>query len=288
VPVPHRISAPLWLEAAGAHPVYVSVPGRLETAIEPGTTVAAGQTLGNLVSPEIELQVSDLTGEVKRKELHLKNLRLILSDDPSAGPLIPAEEKSLQDLQQRLAQWRRDQERLLLKSPAAGIVLPPPVSNALPPVATRLAGWRGTPLDSQNRGCYLETGSLVCLVGDPARLEAILVVEQSAVPFVSAGQAVRLRINQGPVGVVTGKITDLAKTDADDIPAPLAQALDLPLARDPAAGARTAETYYQARVALDSHTAPLMVGMHGQAKIIAAWEPLGRRVWQYLQRTFRV
>jgi hypothetical protein len=31
-----------------------------------------------------------------------------------------------------------------------------------------------------------------------------------------------------------------------------------------------------------------MVGMHGQAKIIAAWEPLGRRIWRYLQRTFRV
>ena len=77
--------------------------------------------------------------------------------------------------------------------------MPPP-----PKDQTRLAAWHGTPLDSQNRGCYLETGTLVCQVGDPSRLEAMLVIDQSAVAFVRAGQQVRLRIDQGPVHIVTG------------------------------------------------------------------------------------
>jgi putative peptide zinc metalloprotease protein len=288
VPLPHRISAPLWIESAAAQSIYVTTPGRLINAVPAGVTVREHQPIGKLVSPEVELQVAELTAEVKRKELHLKNLRLILADDPSVAPLIPAEEKSLADAQQRLVQWQREQERLILKSPTAGTVLPPPILRESDADPKRLTHWRGTPLDPYNRGCYLETGSLVCLVGDPAALEAILVIEQSAVPFVTEGQTVRLRVNQGPVTTITGNITELAKTDAEDIPAPLAQALDLPLSRDRTAGARPAETYYQARVKLNPHTAPLLIGMHGHAKIIAPWQPLAPRLWRYLQRTFRV
>jgi hypothetical protein len=38
---------------------------------------------------------------------------------------------------------------------------------------------------------------------------------------------------------------------------------------------------------LPPDSGPLLVGMHGQAKILAEWQPLGIRFVRYLQRTFR-
>lgn len=288
VPLPHRIHAPLWLEPEGAEPVYVSVPGTLHDAVAAGTPVQAGEQLGKLVSPEVELQAAELASEVARLEMQLKNLRLMQADDPSAAPLIPAAAKALDDARERLAQVERDRERLMLRAPAEGTVLPPTALAPSTATADRLAGWQGTPLDPHNRGCYLETGTLVCLVGNPGRLEALLAIEQSEVSLVRVGQRVRVRIEQAPVLVMTGTIKELAKTDAGDLPTPLAHTLDLPMQDAGPQGSRAAGTYYQARIAFDPHEAPLLVGMHGDAKVLADWEPLAFRLWRYVQRTFRL
>jgi putative peptide zinc metalloprotease protein len=287
VPLPHRIAAPTWLEPAGAQPVYVSVPGRIVTALAPGSVVKAGEEIAHLESDEISRQVAALAAAASQQELRLANLRLLQADDPTAGPQIPAAEKSLDDARQQLAQWREDQARLRLSAPVAGTVLPPPIVDS-PRGDKNLAGFRGTPLDPENRGAFLPEGTLVCLVGDPARLVAMLVIEQSDVAFVRVGQRVRIRIDQGPVIVLNGKISELARADADDLPERLAGALDLALHRDGRDGKQTVHTYYQARVELHEHHAPLAVGMHGQAKILANWEPLAPRLWRLVQRTFRL
>ncbi len=288
IPVPHRISAPAWLEPDGAQSVYVFVEGSVQDTIRPAATVASGEMLARLTNPEVDLRVTMLTNEVSQEQLRLNNLKLLLNDDPSVAPLVPAAEKSVQDAQDRLQQARTDQARLILKAPRAGTVIPPPVVAPPPNDSRRLAAWNGTPLDHNNRGCFLETGTLFCQIGDPSQVEAMLIIEQSEVPFVQVGQSVRLRIDQGPVRVVTGTISELAKSDARDIPPPLSRALDLPLRQDGKMGPRAAATYYQARVKLEPTPSLLTVGMHGQAKILADWAPLGSRLLRWLQLAFRV
>jgi putative peptide zinc metalloprotease protein len=288
IPLPHRIAAPAWLEADGAETVYVSIAGRVQDSIRPAVGVKKDDPLVHLQSAEVALRVADLASEVSQEKMRLTNLRLLLNDDATVAPMVPAAEKTLQDAQDRLQQAREDQERLVLKSPRDGSVLPPP--SVAPPTAEsrRLATWHGTPLDEGNRGCFLETGTAFCQIGDPNQMEAMLVIEQSDIPFVRAGQRVRLRIEQGPVGIVTGTIAEVAKTDAGDIPDPLAKLLDLPLRRDAQTGLKAAATYYQARVKLEPSDLPLAVGMHGQAKILADWQPLGTRLLRWLQLTFRL
>src|SRR5205085_2508627 len=194
----------------------------------------------------LALRVADLESEVNQQKLRVANLRLLLNDDQSVSPLIPAAEKSLQDALDRLQQVRTDQDRLVLRSPRDGTVLPPPAITSQAADSRRLATWRGTPLDTSNRGCFLETGTALCQIGDPNVMEAMLVIEQSEIPFVRAGQRVRLRIAQGPVRVVSGTVGEVAKTDAGDFPDPLAKLLDLPLRRDANKGFKAAATYYQA------------------------------------------
>jgi putative peptide zinc metalloprotease protein len=288
IPLPHRIAAPAWLEADGAETVYVSIAGHVQDAIRPAVSVKKDEPLVHLQSADVLIRLADLESEASQEKLRLKNLRIMLNDDPTVAPLIPAAEKSLEDAQVRLQQAREDQDRLILKSPRDGSVLPPPEIAAPIADSRRLTGWHGTPLDEGNRGCFLETGTAFCQIGDPNRMEALLVIEQSEISFVRLGQRVRLRIDQGPAGIVTGTVSEVAKTDAGDIPDPLARLLDLPLRRDAKTGLATAATYYQARVKLEPSDLPLAVGMHGQAKILADWQPLGTRLLRWLQLTFRL
>ncbi len=61
--------------------------------------------------------------------------------------------EAVHDLEQQLAQRRADSERLILRAPRAGVVLPPPRSES-PPDRGALSAWSGSPLDEQNRLSY--------------------------------------------------------------------------------------------------------------------------------------
>jgi hypothetical protein len=45
-------------------------------------------------------------------------------------------------------------------------------------------------------------------------------------------------------------------------------------------------TSYQARAALDDDTGLMVQGLRGTARVSADWQPLGKRAWRYLMRTF--
>lgn len=278
VPFPHRVAAPLWLEADGAQPLYAAMPGVLREAVAAGTSVKRGDVLLKLVSPELDLQVADLARESAAQELRLKNLRILAAEDGAVAPQIPAAHKARTSAEENLKQRRADQAQLTIAAPRDGVLLPPP-GVAAQDDAKRLAGRRGTPLDPANRGCRVEAGELLGLVGEPNRVTATLVIDQADVPQVRIGQRVRFWIDHGPAQVLTGRITDLARADAEDLSPAQARALDLP-AND------AARTYYQARVQLDATQAPLRIGMHGQARILADWRPPLVTLWQWLQRTF--
>jgi hypothetical protein len=49
---------------------------------------------------------------------------------------------------------------------------------------------------------------------------------------------------------------------------------------------RPMTTSYQARAAIDDNTGLMVQGLRGTARISADWQPLGKRAWRYLMRTF--
>ena len=53
----------------------------------------------------------------------------------------------------------------------------------------RLPGWTGSPLAPKNLGAAYTDGELICRIGDPAELEALLVVDQADIDLVDAAMA---------------------------------------------------------------------------------------------------
>ena len=286
VPLPFRVTAPVVLEPQDVHLVYVSVPGTLVKSAPAGATVEPGQRLAQLANLDVLMQVEELTGRRNQQRLHLKNLEFRLAQDPSAGPQIPAAKEALADIEERLRELHRDRQQLILTAPAGGTVLPPPSLQARPYAPGQLDLWWGSPLEDRNLGCHLETGTLFALVGDPSRLEAILVIDQSDMKFVRAGQRVRIQLNELPGNVLQGTIAEIARTDLKVAPRELAGGKDLLTRIDKLGVRRPLETSYQARVMLDDHGHNLLTGARGRAKILADSQPLGRRLYRYLRRTF--
>jgi putative peptide zinc metalloprotease protein len=286
VPLPHRISAPVVLEPAGARRVYITVSGSLAETSEVGKSVEAGDVLARLENLDEVKEIAQLTGLRDQQRLRVENLDRRRNNDPVAEQHLPAAKESLVDLEDRLAQRIKDRARLSLKSPIAGSVLPPRGQHTPTPPG-ELASWKGTPLDPANLGSFLETGTLFCLVGDPDQLEAVLVIDQADVEFVRTGQTVRLALDQAPGLILTGRVADIAKIDLKVAPPELVTGGELPTLTDESGVARPISASYQARVTLDEHSQRLLLGASGWAKINVAPLSLGQRVYRYVSRTFR-
>ena len=287
IPLPFRVSAPAVLQPRDAQHVYVVVPGSLAESVSAGEMVEKGQPLARLVNLDVRQAIVELTGKRDLARLELENLGLRLADDPSVAPRIPAAREALADIEARLDERERDHDRLVLRAPVGGTVLPPPRRPPRSYSPGRLDSWEASPLDERNLGCHLETGALYCLVGDPDDLEASVVLDQADVKFVRAGQRVRLKLDQLPGRVLGGTITEIAKTDLKVAPRELAKGEELPVRVDDQGIPRPVETSYQARVALDDHDARLLPGTRGRAKILAEPQSLARRLYRHLGRTFR-
>jgi len=287
IPIPRRVTADLVLEAPAAPRVYVPVAGRLEHMVASGTAVHSGDVLARLSDPRLRREVEKTLGERNQAEKHLAQLEVRRAEDPEAAAQIPAAREALEGLARRLKQQESDEARLVLKSPADGVVLPPPSRITRDVKRPDLPSWQRTPLDDFNIGCWLETGTLLCQVGDPPRVEPVLLVHQSDIDLVKPGQRVRLRVDEWPGSVLSGTITETAAANLEIVSREPAAPRGLPVRVDASGTARPVEAVYQARVALDDHGLRLLLRGRGQARVATEPAPLAQRLYRALRQTFR-
>lgn len=290
IPLPFRVSAPLVLQPQDGHYVYVAVPGRLLEAVPPGTRVRQGETLVRLASAELEREIAELTSQREQQRLRLESLRIRLLDDPSVAAQIPAAEAALTDHDARLRQRQLDQQHLLIRAPAAGTVIAPPRVFDPPCQRNVLSYWSGALLEPRNRGAYLVSGTLACVVGDPTQLEAILVIGQEDMEFARPGQRVRLKLAALPGRILHGTLVEVAKTELQVAPREHTAQQVLPARQGPGQAEMQppATTSYQARAVIDDCPPGLLVGARGQAKILAAPQSLARRLVRYRSQFLRL
>ena len=282
-PWPCRVTAPWVVEADGARHVFVSVAGRLAATTAPGTRVAAGQSLARLEDPDLARELIRLSGQREEWGRRLKSLEARQAVSSAAAVQIPATRESLADLERRWQERSQDAQRLTLTAPIAGVVLPPPRvpesddEQALPT-------WSGTPLDEQNLGGWLDSGTLLCQVGDPARFRAVLTIDQADIESVRPGQRVWLQPNQLPGMWLAGSITEIAQLDEDASSERFERPADS--AGKSTGGGQATAVRYQALAQLDDGDQRLLLRTAGRARIVVSPQPVWRRVFRYLARTF--
>ncbi|HEX2473573.1 MAG TPA: hypothetical protein VHK01_02435, partial [Lacipirellulaceae bacterium] len=288
IPLPCRIRAPGVLEPASAHRVYVSTPGALESAAVAGQRVNAGDVIAKLEDDVLRREIQRLAGEERVAQIRVNNLQARLADEPDAAAQLQVAEEMLADVREQLRQRKQDEKALTLVAPGTGLVMEPPEVPSNKTDEQNLPTWTGTPLEKENSNCYLERGTLFCLVGDPAKQEAMLFVDETDVQYVRPGQPVRLQLAMYPTSVITGQVTEIAERNVTSVPRELVADQELASRLDDSGARRPVRTTYSVRVTLDEHDLHLLSGARGRAKIVVDPQPLAQRALRALRRTLTV
>ncbi|QDS87801.1 Peptidase family M50 [Rosistilla ulvae] len=290
VPVPHHVYAVVSIEPRGAVRVYVDVEGNLaQQYVEPGAKVKVGDPLARLVNPTLDFEAEKIGGQLQQLETKLTNLRRQQSADPSAATAIPYTQTSLEAMQVRLTQVRDRHSRLLLTAPTAGTIFSPPRTPEATTTSGQLGVWSGTPLQSQNIGCYLPASTCICLIGDPSEFEAVAVIDQTAANYVSEADPVEIVLDEILGRRWESVVAEIAAVDTKVTPRELSikSGGDLDTTTDATGAERPSAASYQARIAIPDGDQQLIQGFRGQAKIYVGSRPLGTRLLRFLRQTFR-
>ena len=295
IPFPSSVMCEFELLPRGAESVYVEVEGTLEEVlVQPGDEVQADQVLARLSNVDLEIEIEALRGEQKTnlEEFQtLKNLRFLDDDAVFQMEEVKARLTSIQD---QLEQKLRDAERLDIKSPVAGTVIPPPMKQENPTEAQLgLASWSGSPFQEKNLGATMMADgnqNLFCQVGDPNSWDATLVIGQRDLDLVVEGQEVRLMFEESAYHVFVSKIQYVAKDKLEALSPRLASTSGgpIPAQADRDGTVKPLTTSYQAVVQLDNPKGLFRNGLIGKARITTAPRTLASRLIRYIGRTFNL
>jgi putative peptide zinc metalloprotease protein len=288
VPLPCRIRAPGVLEPAGAHRVYVSTPGALQSAAVAGQPVSPGDVIAQLEDEILHREIQRLSGEEKVAQIRVHSLQARLADEPDAAAQLQVADEMLTDVREQLRQRKQDEKALTLVAPTTGLVMEPPEVASNETDEQNLPIWYGTPLEKENAGCYMERGTLFCLVGDPAKQEAMIFVDETDVQYVRPGQRVRMQLAMYPTAVTTGQVVEIAERNITNVPRELVADQELANRLDDSGTRRPVRTTYSVRVTLDKHDLHMLSGARGRAKITVDPQPLAQRALRAIRRTLTV
>ena len=285
VPLPFNVKAPVVLQPQDAERVSVSKPGVLTAAKREGTSVTQGQIIAQLSDEQLAREIAQLVQERELIDQRIKQFKTRRARGEDVADVIPTLERKLSKVVATLASYSEEQRKLTLVAPKAGVVIAPRNQERFSHT-DELQTWSGTPLDEDNVGSYMEYGTTLCMIGDPRKLEALVVIDQSDMEFVEVGQRVRLLLDQMPEEVVWGTIREIGESPLEVTPPELLAEGRVPSVPDERQLPRPVNASFQARVELDHHDRILVLRSTGQAKIQVERQSLGRRLMRYLGETF--
>ncbi len=286
VPLPCRVRAPAVLEPAQVQHVYVTAPGRLIECRREGESVRAGETIAVLENDELVWEIETLSTQVDEQAAHVRSLEARRGGDVEAAAELPTARQSLEALRSQLAARRIEAEALIRKAPQAGRILPAPTRETSPVNRLELTAWQGLPTEASNVGAFLETGTLLCSLGDDSALQAVVYLNENDVQQVRPGDPVKIMLEQSRPSIVEGTVLRIDASKLENVPRRLASLGVIPNVPDGEV-ARPLETYYRAEIEVARDDLPLVIGMRGRAKISVAPISLAGRAWRVLGRTFR-
>lgn len=197
-------------------------------------------------------------------------------------------EESLASIREQLARKEQDRRELVLVAPRDGVVLPPASVKPQGDRGGMLPPWSGNALDDRNLGATFQEGTVFCMVGEPERFEAVMVVDQTEVEFVTEGQKVDLKLDSFPWQTFRGKVDQLADThiEAGSERLSVKAGGSVPTETDPSGREIPISTSYEALMTLDDSDAVFTPGMRGTARIKVGSRTVGQWLLRLLWQTF--
>ncbi len=279
LPIPDRIRATASIAADNAATAYVASPGILKESARPGDFVRAGDPIAKLTNDGMAAKIEKAASDVAVQQARVRLLIATQMLDDEARRSLPTAREELQRLENQLNELRLQAEKTTITAPADGVVLAnyrPTERIAIADRDLRLAKWNGCALDKANEGCFLETGTICCSIGNPDDIEAVLLLDERDIRRVATGQTVKLRIPglARPLrGVIAGVSRRATPHEARDLAANHLSRIYQPV-----------QTLYEARVQLEPCDVTPPIGVTAQAIIAVAPRTIADRIVESLRR----
>ncbi|MEW4563967.1 HlyD family efflux transporter periplasmic adaptor subunit [Bremerella sp. JC770] len=288
IPVPSRIHVPVISEIDADHRVYVQVDGRVVETASAEAKVTQGDVLAVLKNEEIEADLLKTEGDLAIQRQHVETLKLRSNNNPEAAAQIPTAESALADLQQRRLVLQKQKDQLTIRAPVDGVVITAPHRIDKQESERFLTRWSGSPLDEKNRGCLLERGELLCLIGDASALQARLFVDQDQIELIRAGDPVSILFDGSSIHSLQGTVQEVSTDQSVQIPRNLSANAALGLERKEDGSVALVDGAYSVRVKLDERSPQeILPGTCGRAVVVGRTQTLWQIVSRFVQLNFR-
>ncbi len=291
IPLPHHVDCAFEIQPGESGRVYAGSPGQIVHTASPGDIVQAGDTIALLKNPDLEMRMQDLEIEEAVARIKLQKLEQRIFSDRALAAQLETQREILDSILELKKKNQVEIDRLTIKAPVSGVVIPPPRRPAEESRDGQLPSWSGSPLDVHNRGAMLSSEDLVCEIGNADDFEAILAIDQGDVQLVREGQGVDMKLDSRRLETFSGVISEKSREPLRMTSTSMSSQTggDLQTEIDPATGAvKPRSVTYQARVPLEivEGDVPLRPGYRGSAKVHVDPKSLGQRLWRVIAKTF--
>ena len=301
VPLPYSIYAPAVLElrsddATTANVLTPKSGGILqEICVKEGERVKAGDKIAVLKNPQLDSELNGLIGQAQETRVEIGMCRQMGNNQEAVARLQEALAR-YEGLVLSIRAMQKERERLTLTAPIDGIVVSPywrvdRETKYSDDASASLPMWDGVPLEERNLNTTLEPGVQICSVGDPRRLEAIAVVDQSKINFVQPDQVVKIKLTERPAETYLARVasaSDVEGSTMEAVPFQLSAKGGGSVATETVEGGieRPQSGSYRVRVDLDNDDGLMTVGMTAKCKIKARPQTLLQRFLRLCRDVF--
>jgi putative peptide zinc metalloprotease protein len=292
VPLPYAVNATFEVQANDAAQVFSSEPGQVaEVFVKPGQVVKKDEPLLRLYNPDLDLELLRLKGRFEATQQARDNLNVLRFTDPTAVDQLETSEEVLASARKQYEDKQREVERLTIRAPRAGIVIPPPTRDSKgEDTRDRLASWSGNPFQKKNIGAPISPTDLICQIGEPTDLEAVLIVDQAYIDLVKVGpeHKVRLLLDSHTGEAYDSYVEEIGANEMKAVNPALSSRTGgrLETVTDASGMTRPLSSSYPVRAPLKEMNEAVQVGMQGQARIYTGWQTIAERVYRYVAKTF--
>ena len=293
-PMPHYVWGTFVVRPESQQQLMLNERGRLVEVLTPESgDVERGQTIAVLKNEELELEKVELEVRRARLEQDLTAYKTLSSVEASASARIAELSSSLAAVDQQIDLLDRQLEAMTLRAQRSGQLFAPLNRIRSQAMQGDLSQWSGTPLSRENVGSWFDANTMFGVIGDPAQMEAVLVISQSDVQLLQPGQEVVAQCRQFADAFLHSQIQSVSQDELLEVPPELSQTNGGPIAVSPVMdGERPVLKSYTAVTAFDAEEMrekkiELLPGMRGHVRILVGNSSLGSRLHRYLNSVIK-
>jgi putative peptide zinc metalloprotease protein len=280
IPTPLRVQGTLVLTPEKPAMVYAEVPGRLvELKVRDGETVKGPirDASGGIVEPGTLLATlsnpEKLRERLQLQELHDTNMLkadlLARSEKLSDHDMAEEHRKHAETLEDALTKIDEEIGKLTLYAGRDGQAI-------------------GVP-HPETTGQYLKPGKPFCEIGDPVKLEAHLILDQTDVDLIKTGSKSWIKIYGDSERTVRSRVREVAQRNREEIPPELSNQAggEIATKQDEKKGTvKPITAVFEVIIPVDNADLHLQPGLRGFAKIDGGYSSLGWWLWRVITKTF--